>query len=95
MEHLNEVMPWKLAWFSSWDQWPVTTLESIKLQLYFLRREKRYRTLAVPIASLIPSFESEILLPNILQNEVNWLHFPPITIVPHNKNFYVTLRSAE
>ncbi|OZC12807.1 hypothetical protein X798_00441 [Onchocerca flexuosa] len=77
MEHLNEVLPWKLAWFSGWDQWPATTLESIKLQLYFLRREKRYRTLIVPIASLIPSFESETLLPNILQNEGVDLLSPP------------------
>lgn len=71
MEHLNDAVPWKLAWFGGWDQWPATTLESIKLQLYFLRREKRYRTLVVPIASIMPSFESETLLPYILQNEVS------------------------
>ncbi|KAL3997929.1 Ferrochelatase family protein [Acanthocheilonema viteae] len=77
MEHLNEAVPWKLAWFSGWDQWPATTLESINLQLYFLRREKRHRTLVVPIASIMPSFESETLLPYILQNEGVDLLSPP------------------
>ncbi|CAG9537712.1 unnamed protein product [Cercopithifilaria johnstoni] len=77
MEYLNEVVPWKLAWYSGWDQWPTTTLESIKLQLYFLRRERRYRTLVVPIASIMPSFESETLLPYILQNEGVDLLSPP------------------
>ncbi|KAK6106514.1 Ferrochelatase family protein [Brugia pahangi] len=77
MEHMNEAVPWKLAWFSGWDQWPATTLESINLQLYFLRREKRYRTLVVPIALIMPSFESESLLPNILQNEGVDLLSPP------------------
>uniref|UniRef100_A0A915PJD6 Uncharacterized protein n=1 Tax=Setaria digitata TaxID=48799 RepID=A0A915PJD6_9BILA len=82
MEHLNEALPWKLAWFSGWDQWPATTLESIKLQLYLFRRDRRYRTLVVPIASLIPSFESESLLPNILQNEgVDLLSPPPFSPV--------------
>uniref|UniRef100_A0A0R3RTQ5 Ferrochelatase n=1 Tax=Elaeophora elaphi TaxID=1147741 RepID=A0A0R3RTQ5_9BILA len=77
IEHLNEAVPWKLSWFSGWDQWPVTTLENIKSQLYFLRREKRYRTLVVPIAAIMPSFESETLLPYILQNEGVDLLSPP------------------
>lgn len=73
MEHLDQAMPWKFALFSGWDQWPATTLENIKLQLHLLRREKQYRTLVVPITSIMPSFESETLLPNIVKNEVSRL----------------------
>ncbi|MCP9260083.1 BMA-FECL-1 [Dirofilaria immitis] len=52
-------------------------MEHLNEALYFLRREKRYRTLVVPIASLMPCFESETLLPNILQNEGVNLLSPP------------------
>uniref|UniRef100_A0A183DFS6 Radical SAM protein n=1 Tax=Gongylonema pulchrum TaxID=637853 RepID=A0A183DFS6_9BILA len=77
MDHLNQALPWKLAWFGGWDQWPATTVESIQMQLYLLRRDKYYRTLVVPITSHIPSFETESILPMILQNTGVDLLSPP------------------
>uniref|UniRef100_A0A0N5B017 Ovule protein n=1 Tax=Syphacia muris TaxID=451379 RepID=A0A0N5B017_9BILA len=69
MESLGNSHTWRLAFFSGWNQWPIPNFANISWQLLLLRREKKERTLVVPIGSVIPNFDSEIILPNLLLNK--------------------------
>lgn len=77
MEGLGNSHTWRVAFYSSWDHWPTFNAETITWQLCLFRREKKERTLVVPINSVLPNFDTEIVLPNLLVNKGVDLVVPP------------------
>lgn len=81
IERMGNAYPWRVAFYSGWNQWPVINPETITWQLHLFRREKKERTMVVPVTAIFPSFDTEAVLPNILVNKgVDFV--PPPTFSP-------------
>ncbi|MFH4973795.1 hypothetical protein AB6A40_000504 [Gnathostoma spinigerum] len=76
IEHLRNCVPWRIAWFGGWDSWPAFTFESIRIQLFFLRKNGKNKTLVVPVTSPFPSYDTETVLPNLICDQSVDLVYP-------------------
>jgi protoheme ferro-lyase len=71
-------VPWRTAFYSSFDQsWPPLTQNTIQNQVKNLRKNGRNKTLVIPLSELFQNFDTETILPSLIQAQSNATLLPP------------------
>ncbi|TKR93237.1 hypothetical protein L596_007731 [Steinernema carpocapsae] len=70
LEQLNNKVAWKLAFYNSWDQFPIPPLRNnVQIQMKHLLRNKLERILVIPVTQVIPSFDTQTVIPRLFEKQ--------------------------
>ena len=68
-ESYPRAVPWRVGFYNPWHQfWPPVSTHTIANRIKDLRKNDRKKTLVVPLGEFFPNFDTQTVLPSLIQN---------------------------
>ncbi|KAE9554607.1 hypothetical protein FO519_002167 [Halicephalobus sp. NKZ332] len=77
-ESYPRAVPWRVGFYAPWHQfWPPVSTNTISERIKDLRKNDRTKTLVVPLGEFFPNFDTQTILPSLIEKHENTRLLPP------------------